>query len=80
MLCRDVVREQGVHNLKADDLIAEITSKGRGIIAHCNLIQVNMFCASILVKLPINETILQRMNATEHPFHFSFQVSTVSIN
>jgi hypothetical protein len=31
MLCRDVVRERGVHNLKADDLIAEITSKGRGI-------------------------------------------------
>jgi hypothetical protein len=32
MLCRDIVRERGVHNLKADDLIAEITSKGRGIL------------------------------------------------
>jgi enhancer of yellow 2 transcription factor len=32
MLCRDVVRERGVHNLKADDLIAEITSKGRALV------------------------------------------------
>jgi hypothetical protein len=45
MLCREVVREQGVHNLKADDLIAEITSKGRGIIVNCNLIQGNMLYA-----------------------------------
>jgi len=32
MLCRDVVRERGVHNLKADNLIAEITSKGRALM------------------------------------------------
>ncbi|GFG30256.1 hypothetical protein Cfor_11800 [Coptotermes formosanus] len=32
MLCREVVRERGVHNLKADDLIAEITSKGRALV------------------------------------------------
>jgi hypothetical protein len=65
MLCREVVREQGVHNLKADDLIAEITSKGRGIIVNCNLMQRNILCASILVIRPINEIILQRMDTTE---------------
>ncbi|PSN47545.1 Transcription and mRNA export factor ENY2 [Blattella germanica] len=32
MLCRDVVRERGVNNLKLDDLIAEVTAKGRALV------------------------------------------------
>ena len=34
MSCIDVIRERGAENVKADDLIAEITAKGRSQVGR----------------------------------------------
>jgi hypothetical protein len=57
MLCREVVRERGVHNLKADDLIAEITSKGRGM--QFTVFNVDTECSAELPSLLLTKLLLQ---------------------
>lgn len=32
LLCRDAIKERGVHNLTVDDIVEEVTPKGRALV------------------------------------------------